>query len=299
MLAAIVMVMSTGVIAGQQDNPAPPKTTLIEPKTRLWQASPTPDGKGVVTVSGDERTLQIWDRATNKSRTWEKGAADAGSVVFAPDGKTMVVGRRDGTVSRHDVATGRELARVSVGEKGNGGDPFFPLAAGSYGAPSIDLSPDGTVLALDNPNGMTIPIIRWPKGEVMARLRNEPKDGEGYATQVRFGDGGKTLYCLCAGEARGFVAVWDVATGKLTRTLVPRRIVSLMTVSDDGRWIGVGGGFNRVVTAWDTEADFKPIELPIPAVNCQGIAFSRDGKQAASISTYSMGARGRWLSCGI
>ncbi len=290
MLAAVVMVI--GVSAGQPDADAPPKTTLLEPKSRLWQATLTPDGKAVVTVTGDERTLKIWDLATNKARTWDKGATDAGSVAFAPDGKSVLVGRRDGTVSRHDFATGKELARVKVGENGREGELFFPLAAGTYGKPRLDMSPDEKLIALDNPNEMTIPIIRWPEGEVMARLKNEPKNGEIYATHVRFGDGGKTLYCLCAGDARGFVAVWDVATGKLSRTLISRRIASHMTVSDDGRWIGVCGGFNRVVTAWDSKADFKQIELPIPAVNCWGIAFSRDGKQTASVSTYSMGRKG-------
>jgi WD40 repeat protein len=292
MRAAIVaVVVAAGVVGGQPVTSDPPKTTLVQLKTRLWQATPTPDGKGVVTVTGDERTLRVWDTATKKARTWEQGAADAGSVVFAPDG-TVLVGRRNGTVSRHDLATGRELARAPVGEKGADGEPFFPLAAGTYGGPTFDLNPDGTLIALDNPNTLPVTLVRWPAGGIAARLRNEPRDGEMWAAPVRFGPGGKTLYCLCEGDARGFVAVWDVASGKQTRSLVPPRPVSEMTVSHDGRWVGVVGGFNRTVTVWDATADFKQTDLPHPGDNCHAVAFSRDGTRAAAVSTYSMGRKG-------
>ena len=132
----------------------------------------------------------------------------------------------------------------------------------------------------------------WPAGKAAAHLKNEPRDGEGYASQVQFGTGGKVLYCLCGGEARGFVSVWDVVTWKTTKVLVPPRIVSLMEVSSNGRWIGVGGGFNRNVTVWDAEADYKQYLLPISADNCGAIAFSKDGKRAAATATYSMGKKG-------
>ncbi len=292
MRASIVaVIVAVGMVGGQPVDPDSAKITVIQPKMRLWQATLTPDGKRVVAVTGDERTLRVWDTATGQSRIWEQGATGAGSVVFAPDG-TVFVGRRDGTVSRHNLATGKELARAAVGEKGNEGMSFFPLAAGTYGAPTFDLHPDGTLLALDNPNTLSVTLVRWPAGGVAARLRNEPLAGEMWAAPVRFGPGGKTLYCLCEGDARGFVAVWDVATGKQTRALVPPRPVSEMTVSHDGRWVGVVGGFNRTVTIWDAAADFKQVDLPHPGDNCHAVAFSRDGARAAAVSTYSMGRKG-------
>lgn len=291
-IAIVAVLVTAGAAFGQPGGPAPPKTTLIEPKTRLWQAIPSPDGTEVVTVTEDDRTLRIWNLATGKARTWEKGAADAGTVVFARDGKSVLVGRRDGAVSHHDLATGRELTRVTVGEKGGAGAAFFPLAARSYGEPAFDLSPDGKLLAMGNPNAMTVTLLKWPAGEVAARLQNEPKDGESAASPVQFGPGGKSLYCLCDGDARGFVGVWDVATGKSARVLVPPRAVSLMSVSPDGRWVAAGGGFNRAVTVWDTEANFRAIDLSIPGNNCQGIAFSPDGTRAVAVATFGMGRKG-------
>ena len=293
MRATIVAVVVTAVmVGGQPIDPDPAKTTLVSPKAKLWHAVPTPDGKGVVTVTGVERTLRVWDTATGKARTWEQGATGAGSVVFAPGGAEVLVGRRDGTVSRHDLATGKELARAPVGDKGADGEPFFPLAAGTYGDATFDLHPDGTLLALDNNNALTVTLVRWPGGAVAARFRNEPRAGEAWAATVRFGPGGKTLYCLVEGDARGFVAVWDVATGKQTRALVPPRSVSSMGVSHDGRWVGVTGGFNSFVTVWDAAADFKQTNLRHPGDNCNGVGFSRDGKLAAAVSTYSMGKKG-------
>lgn len=293
MRAAIAVVLvAVGTAGAQSVGPEPTKKTLLPLKSRLWQAVPTPDGKGVVTVAGDERTLRLWDAATGTARTWEQNATGAGCVVFPPGGTDVLVGRRDGTVSRHDLATGKELARAKVGGPGVDGETFFPLAAGTYGDPTFDLHPDGALLALENPNALTVPLVRWPAGAVAARLTNEPRAGEAYAAPVRFGPGGKTLYCLCAGDARGFVAVWDVATGKQTRVLVPPRPVSSMGVSHDGRLVGVVGGFNRFVTVWDAGADFKQTNLPHPGDNCHGVGFSRDGTRAAAVSTYSMGKKG-------
>jgi WD40 repeat protein len=63
-------------------------------------------------------------------------------------------------------------------------------------------------------------------------------------------------------------------------------------VSPDGRWVAAGGSFNRAVTVWDAEADFKQADLPILGDSCKGIAFSRDGKRAATVSTFAMGRKG-------
>lgn len=119
-----------------------------------------------------------------------------------------------------------------------------------------------------------------------------PRAGEAWAAPVRFGPGGKTLYCLVEGDARGFVAVWDVAAGKQARALVPPRSVSVMGVSHDGRWVGVAGAFNRAVTVWDAAADFKQLDLPHPGDGCHGVGFSRDGTRAAGVCTYAMGRKG-------
>jgi WD40 repeat protein len=58
-----------------------------------------------------------------------------------------------------------------------------------------------------------------------------------------------------------------------------------MEVSPDGRWVAVGGPFNRAVTLWDAANEFQESALPIPGGNCKGIAFSHDGKQVATLSS--------------
>ena len=69
----------------------------------------SPDGKRIVTGSGDE-TVKVWDAETGQEVLTLKGHAGAViSVAFSPDGKRIVSGSEDRTVKVWDAETGQEL----------------------------------------------------------------------------------------------------------------------------------------------------------------------------------------------
>ena len=64
----------------------------------------SPDGKQIVSASGD-KTLKVWDAQTGKETLTLEGHSDVvGSVRFSPDGKRIVSGSGDKTVRIWDIS---------------------------------------------------------------------------------------------------------------------------------------------------------------------------------------------------
>jgi WD40 repeat protein len=72
-----------------------------------------PDGRTLVTVSGD-RQIRVWDVATRQQRAYFKGhEADVRCAAVSPDGRTLATGSADATVLVWDLTGG--IKGVGVG----------------------------------------------------------------------------------------------------------------------------------------------------------------------------------------
>lgn len=67
----------------------------------IWGVGFSPDGKTVLTASQD-RTARLWDASTGKQLRLFPGHANAAvaSAIFAPDGRSVVIGSFDGVAQR-------------------------------------------------------------------------------------------------------------------------------------------------------------------------------------------------------
>src|SRR5262249_17657957 len=119
------------------------------------------------------------------------------SVVFTHDGKTLISGGWDRTIRTWDVATGKEILRITGHE---------------YGVTSVALSPDGRLIASRSEDS---PICLWDFAtgkQVGPPLMNERTVRT--ILSVAFSPDGRLL---ASGSGLGEVRIWDVATRKQVR----------------------------------------------------------------------------------
>ena len=187
------------------------------------------------------------------------------SLVFSPDGKTLVSGSADGRVRRWDVATRQQI-----------GKPFPHSPSPAY--PML-LSPDGKLLATDSADGT---VQLW---DVATRRQiGESLTGHtGPVFPAAFSRGGKVLATVSADRR---VRLWDVATGhQIGRPIISHPDPAYPVVfSPDGKILaGANTDATGRVRLWDV-ATGRQIGKPLTGHTgpVDSLAFSPDGKTLAT-----------------
>jgi RNA polymerase sigma factor (sigma-70 family) len=246
----------------------------------------SPDRKTVAAVGlaggPGKRTCEVklWEASTG--REVRRLTADAATVgpggarlVFAPDGKTLYLGTETGRLLRWDLADGRALPDCPV-HSSMFADLFFRPGKSEL----LTAARDGTVRRWDAATGKVLSTTDAYLGDVaVART----PDGKG----------------MVAVDTTGRLDVWDLATGRITKTLsTPGRQKHILLFTPDGKQLLVASQTGPS-TIWDWPAGKQVGTFaPPPKLDPKAdeywwgtLRFSPDGRRLVA----SKFGRGTWL----
>lgn len=147
----------------------------------------------------------IWDVATRMIVAKLPANTGGGGLAFSPDSTTLALGDEFGNVTLWSMP-GKTVTRTLQDTASNG------ICEGGQG---VVYSPDGTTLATDDGCANDSAFVWDPRsGQRVAVLNGQTRLGNG---DLAFNPDGKTLF---AGSVVGAVDLWDVASAKVTATLV-------------------------------------------------------------------------------
>ncbi|MFE4540515.1 toll/interleukin-1 receptor domain-containing protein [Streptomyces scopuliridis] len=237
----------------------------------------SPDGRllAVGDADGGVRLLDVTSADSPRTLGAVSAAADGtNELVFAPDGKLLVLARAGGSVL--DVQ-----------------DPSRPRSLGSLPPDTIAASPTGALILTEARASAVLGlwILSGSARLTRAATVTSPSDGV-FATDGRaaFSANGRTL-AVGGGDNR--VRLWDIDDP--TRPAIRSDLnaqgrdgVSSMEFSLDGTVLAVGGS-DGVITLWDVSDPFRPRSgarlTGYPAfASVFGLAFGPDGQTLASIA---------------
>ncbi len=282
------------VLTGSEDGAArlwdavigqPMGKPLVEQEVNL--AAFSPNGKAIVTGSR-ERTARIWDAATGRPigqpmvhRAWVR------SIVFSPDGKTVLTGTSDvhgpdgkpilsesdgKTVRLWDAATGRPIGQPMVHQGPVRSEVFSP-----DGKTVLTQSDD--VLSADTKpiRGRTARLWDAATG----RPIGQPMVHQGPARSEMFSPDGKVVI---SGSDDKTARLWDAATGRpIGQPMVHQGPVRSVAFSPDGKVV-ISGSDDKTARLWDATMGW-PIGQPMFHQGpVRSVVFSPDGRTALSVS---------------
>jgi WD40 repeat protein len=278
----------------------------------------SPDGRLLATVTHAGTTL--WNTATWRPVGPPLRSSQGGweGVDFSPDGRTLAIAGGAGRVELWNVATRKEIRRLTDPAAAPSGEPalavvrYSPdgrvIAAGALetnhvtvwdasgrtrgrpittnppgsGAQSISFSPDSKRIAVPGAPG-TVGIWDVVTGR---RIGAPLAIGNADVEAAIFADGGRTLI---ASDDSGYVSAVDVRTGRPTRrplSIGDQPAISL-DLSPDGRLV-VAASADGSAFVWETKTG-APYGSPLTAGTSpvSDLAFSPDGGALVSSSLRS------------
>ena len=265
----------------------------------LWQSKPprerrvtaaafAPDGQSLATSSGEDGTVHLWDVRNGRELLVLHPAgrrAEYVPVAFSPDGKLLACGT-ERQIRFYDLRRGAEVGTI---EKAHGNQVV-----------SLALSPDGKSLFSA---GSQYQLTREDTAQSVAQLRvwdisNRKLIRDFFGTTVEPGEGtaalskdGRSLAFLLPNK----LLIWDVASGKLARTIPDHWLPPIardraidvrwgidtngVAVSPDGATIAAVGHPLHHVTLWDAATGVeRPAFADSHCGEVQSVACSADGK---------------------
>ena len=201
--------------------------------------------------------LESWNEVG--TLPWNQPALAA--FRFSPDGRFLAAAHASGTLSVCEVATRRQLYKITIGSQMNGVySPWF--------------SPDGSILAIGGPEDV-IKIFETTTGNLLHVLTGHDDD----VSVVAFSPDGKTL---ATGSFDYSLRLWDTDTWK-PRAVIDdafhARVYALAYDPTGARL--AAGGYGKEIRIWDPAG--QPIaSLPSSDAGTGSLCFSPDGRLLAA-----------------
>jgi WD40 repeat protein len=193
------------------------------------------DRQKLATASPDERSVRIWDIATGEQRqVLADGIGGAAELIFSPDGEILVSANYDNDVRFWRTKSGEMVKKVE------------DLTGAMFAA---EFTPDGKQLIM---GGLDETVYIWD-AKTFALNRKLKGHGETISALAISPDG-RTLvtggFDVVTSRNPVKVAFWDLASGRITRTVrAPHRVVSL-AFSPDGKWVAMASG-EKELSLWN------------------------------------------------
>jgi WD40 repeat protein len=227
----------------------------------------SPDGRslaaGGVTRSG-EGELRVWDLSTGTSRNFKGHASQITCVVFGPDGKTLVSGGLGWRIMVWNVATGKNTAVFQ------GNSPILSLASSPKGKLAYGSTASNFCL-FDLETGERYGLNERTTVNVHVKGR----------LYVAFSPDGAIL---ATGSADQTILLWDVASGKVLRTLKGHVGSVTCLAFDPGGKVLVTGSADKTIRTWDVAIGRTTAVLVGHADAISSLAISPNGRMFASAS---------------
>jgi WD40 repeat protein/serine/threonine protein kinase len=222
----------------------------------------SPDGKRIVSGSGDH-TVKLWNAETGREiRTLKGHTDDVESVSFSSDGNRIVSGSGDNTVKLWNAETGQEL---------------LTLKSHLNWIACVRFSPDGKRI-VSGSNDNTVKVWDAETGQETLTLKGHA----GTVFSVSFSPDGRQI---ASGSRDETVKLWDGATGEQITTLWGHSgSIYSVNFSPDGMHIVSGSG-DRTVKLWDAATGEEVTTLKGHSGSIYSVNFSPDGTRIASGSS--------------
>ena len=223
----------------------------------------SPDAK-VLAVKGNGSDIQLWDALTGEILN-RFGSDGGGNICYSPDGNTLAT-TGEKAVHVWDPATGKEIWHYDVPNK--------------WFANVLQFSHDGRLLAVDSGD---LFLLEARTGKLVRCWRPHPTTIESLA----FAPDDTVMATGCDGRGRGGnanaeIRLWDVATGKLVRSIPNTgEITYALDFSPDGK-ILASGDYDNLVRLYDPKTGAELLPRRGHQDHIQTVAYSPDGTVIAS-----------------
>src|SRR5437868_129467 len=215
------------------------------------------DGSRLISASED-RTVRMWNTNSGTEEARLSEGKPVNTVVISPDGRTIILGRRDGILELFDTKSLQTLNSIRCH------DAAINAAAISSDSKTVaTASEDKTVKLWDVKTGSLKAVLSGHSQAVLA---------------AAFGADGLVV---ASGGRDSSIRIWEVSTGKTLQVLSNAGSVNALSFSPDGSTLVSAASDGRVrVWIWKTAQLKATLNGRGDAVNA--ICFSRDGNTVAA-----------------